>query len=143
MHHHYKDITSRIAEPPKWFDENAVPRFDDFDHDAVANIYATEVALVEIACQSCGKRFAVAFSWSMGDFALHNAPALSDDVHALHFGDPPNVDHDDACAGGATMNAESIRVLEFWRQGEDGIKRFEWSRDASLEINIDERSTER
>jgi hypothetical protein len=30
MLQHYEDILSRIAEPPRWFDEQGVPRYCEF-----------------------------------------------------------------------------------------------------------------
>jgi hypothetical protein len=52
MFNDYSDITERIAEPPKWWDEHGVPRYADYDPWRVANIYAEETALVEAACQA-------------------------------------------------------------------------------------------
>jgi len=62
MFNDYSDITERIAEPPKWWDEYGVPRYAEYDHYQVANIYAQETALVEIACSACWRHFEVAFS---------------------------------------------------------------------------------
>ena len=60
MLQHYEDILSRIAEPPRWFDEQGVPRYWDFAPLRVANIYARECALLAIECQNCGRPFIVA-----------------------------------------------------------------------------------
>lgn len=152
MHHHYNDIRSRIPEPPTWWDEHAVPRYGPFRPDATADIYADEVALVEIACQNCGQRFPVAFTTSrservmrvaMRGFAPVDVKAIdaagreaADDTLAkairggwLHYGDPPNA----CCASGATMNCDDLRVLEYWHKPD----RFTWVRDTSLEIKIE------
>jgi hypothetical protein len=59
MHQHYEDILSRIAEPPRWFDEDGVPRYCEFAPDRIANIYADECALLAIECQSCARPFLV------------------------------------------------------------------------------------
>lgn len=135
MHHHYRDITSRISEPPKWYDEEAVPRYCDFAPDQTANIYASEAALVEIACQGCGTRFKVAFSWDRMDMKwvrgtprLHEELTLAD-VKDLHYGDPPNAG---CCPSGPTMNCDDLRVLEFWRKNE----RFRWTRIPELEVAL-------
>lgn len=133
MHHHYNDITSRILAPPMWYDENAVPRYCDFAPDEVADIYATEVALVEIACQDCGQRFNVAFSWDRVEWVkgvprLHEAMTLAD-VKRLHYGDPPNAG---CCPAGPTMNCDDLRVLEFWRKDEA----FTWTRIPELEVAL-------
>lgn len=120
MHHHYSDIRSRIAEAPTWFDEHAVPRYCAFAPDEVANIYARQVALVDIACQGCGARFLVAFSWSDMEFVRGvprtRVPLTPDDARGLHYGDPPNVG---CCPTGPTMNCDDLRVVEFWRKGGD------------------------
>jgi hypothetical protein len=153
MHHHYHDITSRISENPKWWDEHAVPRYSDFAPNECADIYADEVALIEISCQSCGRRFLVAMSenqWMYGyrmlskisaahDFAseeLREAAGkisetpLADEIRegAIHFGDPPNVG---CCLAGATMNCEDLRVVEYWRR-----EATEWVRYPELEIYL-------
>ena len=57
MLQHYEDIFSRIAEPPRWFDEQGVPRYCEFAPDRIANIHAQECALLAIECQSCGRPF--------------------------------------------------------------------------------------
>lgn len=62
MNEHYKDIRSRLAEPPKWFDEHAVPRYCPFRPTRTANIYCDEAVLAVITCQGCGTPFRVAFS---------------------------------------------------------------------------------
>lgn len=133
MHQHYADITSRIAEPPKWFDECATPRYCDFAPDEVANIYAREVVLAEIACQGCGALFLVAFSQTFPfDFRTGKlVPSLADKVrdHSLHYGDPPNTG---CCGAGPTMNSEPRRVVEFWRQAHA----LDWTRVPELEVPI-------
>ncbi|MEM9638254.1 MAG: hypothetical protein AAGA94_11455 [Pseudomonadota bacterium] len=120
MHHHYGDILSRIAEPPLWFDENAVPRFDPFTVDRVANIYANEVALVRITCQGCKSSFDVAFSGVKVSRPLPAdakrdgpSPMIRDHIRArtLHYGDPPNIR---CCAGGPSMNSVPRQVMEYW-----------------------------
>lgn len=135
MHNDYTDITSRIPEPPRWYDEDAVPRYCDPSPDTVSNIYAREVAFVEIACQNCGAEFLVAFSQA------HNfhygtgkpIPWLSERVRdgTLHYGDPPNAG---CCASGPTMNSEPRRVVSFWRK--DYQQSWDWERVPELEIPI-------
>jgi hypothetical protein len=53
MFHHYEDIISRIAEPPRWYDEQGVPRYCDFAPNVIGNIYANECVLLEIECSGC------------------------------------------------------------------------------------------
>lgn len=133
MNHHYNDITGRIPERPRWWDENAVPRYCDFSPDETANIYARQVALVEIACQSCGALFLVAFSQSYA-FDMRSGkkvPTLAEQAKAgtLHYGDPPNYG---CCASGPTMNSDPQRVVEFWQKDD----RFEWQRVPELEVPL-------
>lgn len=120
MNHHYKDILSRIPEPPKWF-ENAVPRFCDFAPTECADIYADECALVLIECQACARKFEVAFSSSTMTRLQLNivarreglGPTLLEQIKkgAIHYGDPPNID---CCPAGPTMNSEPVIVLQYW-----------------------------
>jgi hypothetical protein len=136
MNHNYDDIRSRIQEPPKWFDECAVPRYSDFAPHEVSDIYAHEAALVLIACQSCGQRFKVAFSRpTNGGLAAilsgKKSPTLAERIKdkSLHYGDPPNVG---CCPAGPTMNSDPILVLEYWSRPS-----FEWVRDHQLEIPLE------
>lgn len=126
MHRYYGDILERIAEPPRWFDEHAVPRFGEFSPKNIANIYAHECALVLIACQACGQRFQVAFSWHPWVSGVERT-ALSERITDLHFGDPPNME---CCPAGPTMSSDALRVLEFWVH--DGG----WHRQPELEVTL-------
>jgi hypothetical protein len=138
MNHHYSDIRERIAEPPKWWDECAVPRYCDFKPDETANIYAEEVALVEIQCQECATPFLVAFASSAMDRAIYKAPSIAESITkgTLHYGDPPNVG---CCIAGATMNCIDVRVVEYWNKKRAFL---EWERDPSLEIAIEYKEEE-
>lgn len=145
MNHHYSDIVSRIKEEPKWYDENAVPRYSDFGPDEVADIYADEVALVLIKCQGCKTEFRVAFSRSVMDIVRGSKrTTIAEAIQAkeLHYGDPPNAG---CCASGPTMNSEPHRVLEYWschdpKFAKDGkvvdVKYFDWQRNPELEVDI-------
>jgi hypothetical protein len=109
----YREIVDHFPTPPLWFNEDGVPRWVPFSPRECADIYADEVILMEIACQSCGHRFNVAMShgrwdWSNGDVRAH--PGWTEPPH---YGDPPNID---CCPAGATMNSEHIRVIEWWVQ---------------------------
>ena len=123
MNNEYFDIRDRIAEPPKWWDEFAVPRYCDFGPRRAANIYAREAALVLIECQCCGRQFRVCMSGRSGEIA--------DEIRSgsLHYGDPPNVR---CCPGGPSMNCIDLRVIEYWRRNKD----LDWERDASLETAL-------
>lgn len=111
MHCDYKDIIDKLGKP-LWWDENAVPRYCEFAPDLVANIYAKQVALLEIACQHCGYRFNVAMSSRLLD-QVKGWPSLAECVvnKRIYYGDPPNYG---CCAPGPTMTSDSLEVLEFW-----------------------------
>jgi len=130
MHHHYDDIRERISEEPKWFDENAVPRYCEFSPNQVSCIYAREVVLAEVACQNCRKPFLVAFSVSTFDFVCGESLANAVGKRQLHYGDPPNVS---CCASGPAMTSDVLRIVEFWKLGSD----LEWRRVPELEIVFD------
>lgn len=136
MNHHYNDIRSRIAEPPLWFDTNGVPRYEPFRPRLISNIYAFECCLAEIACQNCGHRFLVAFSWSRIEVGLDaqgvawgkmHEPLTPEQATLLHYGDPPNVE---CCPSGPTMNCLDLRIVEWWRQNDH----HEFQRVPSMEI---------
>ncbi len=123
MKQSYRDITSRLEQSPKWYDENGTPRYDKFVPGDQADIYACEVALCEIQCQSCKRKFRVVMS--SNGHGKTNPIHERVEQHTLHYGDPPNAH---CCPAGPTMNSEMLGVLEFWRRsGPDWIrvKRFE------------------
>ena len=124
MNNEYRDIRDRIPEPPRWFDECAVPRYCAFAPEHAANIYAKEAALLSIECQACAHKFDVCMT-SISDGKI--AAAIRNG--SLHYGDPPNVE---CCHGGPSMNCVDWRVLEYWSRDTD----FNWRRDPSLEIDL-------
>jgi hypothetical protein len=142
VYQRYDDIFSRINEPPHWFDEYAVPRYCAFAPDKLANIYASEAVLAEIACQVCKHLFRVAFSeanWRSG--------TVADAIRSrtLTFGDPPNY----CCCNNAHMSSEPRKVIQYWRRHDPKYTRLDgdsvivsdlafnsWARDTSLEIDI-------
>jgi hypothetical protein len=128
VNQYYNDIIEKLGTPI-WFDECAVPRYCEFKPDRIANIYARECCLLEIACQDCGHRFLVAMSWSSWDM-VNNKGRLSEEIEKIHYGDPPNIG---CCPAGPTMNCEDLRVVEFWKE-----ENFEWVRVPELEINLED-----
>lgn len=134
MNHHYADIRNLIPTPPLWWDENAVPRYCTFTPAETANIYAEQVVLLRVRCQSCGRPFDVCMSWSALDSVRNRVTPLDEQIRekSIHYGDPPNVE---CCLAGATMNSEPDRVLEFWRHVPG---KWEHVRDAALEISVEE-----
>lgn len=131
----YLDIRKRIPEPPKWFDAHGVPRYGDFHPSLSVNVYASEVLLYEIACQSCLRRFLVEENWShlsINDImAKRKTPPLSERVvrAEIHYGDPPCFG-DEGCCAGATMNCLDVKTVQFWSRVND---QREWSRVTALE----------
>jgi hypothetical protein len=132
----YRDITERITEPPKWWDENGVPRYAEFEPHLAANIYAVEVALVEIACQACGKHFEVAFSGQGGAGAGENGRSMANKIRGgeMEYGDPPDYGN---CRDGATMTCYNLRVIQYWIRPKGWG---DWIRDPILEINLPEKN---
>lgn len=130
MFQEYTDITERIAERPRWWDENGVPRYVEFEPHWAANIYAVEVVLLEIACSCCWEVFAVALSGQGGARREEKGLGLADNIRSgeISYGDPPNYGN---CRSGPATSCFNLRVLQYWRRRE-GWR--EWSRDASLEI---------
>ncbi|WP_456618937.1 MULTISPECIES: hypothetical protein [unclassified Bradyrhizobium] len=146
MHTSYDDIISRISTPPIWFDEHAVPRYCAFEPARSANIHIGEIALVEITCQSCKRKFHVALS-AVNFREGTIAQAIRSKT--LHYGDPPRHDGDpddlNACRAGASMNSEPRRVIEYWYRHDPRFVKgtrvinmdyFKWARDPSLEVDI-------
>lgn len=109
---------------PLWFDEHGVPRWVEF-HPRLCNIYADEVALLEIACQSCGQRFMVALSSCVMDRVLMGGEPLSNQP-ALDWGDAPcfmSREGDLVQCAGSTMISETWRIAQFWtREGGDWVR---------------------
>lgn len=127
MKHFFADIVDRIPDPPKWFDENGTPRYNDFGPDEVPDIYAAECCLLQITCQNCRRPFDVGFSW----YKYADERRLTERVedNSIHYGDPPNMG---CCDAGVTMNSVPRQVLQFWRrEGAD------WRRVPELERVID------
>ena len=129
MHRSYRDITSRISEEPKWWDENAVPRYDDFNYRDLG-VYIRYAILAEIACQSCHKRMKVGVGYEQHQITSHFKDgehcftAVPTDIvkeaNNFAWGDPPN----HGCVGD-TMGAVETAILQVWQEGPD--ERGEWN----------------
>ena len=126
----YEDIRSRIAEPPKWFDEYGVPRYCEFHPKNLANIYAREAVLVHIECQNCGHGFDVAMSRDrMADVrGREDTLAVRIRMKSISYRDPPNIG---CCASGPTMTSVERTVLQYWHRVV-----YEWARDPSYEVDV-------
>lgn len=137
MRVHYKDIIERIGQVPLWFDEHAVPRYEPFSFERIANVYAEEAVLLRIECQNCGRLFDVCMSVSHWQSALDTLfykkplPSLAEQIktRTIHYGDPPNTG---CCGIGCVMNSIPRRVLEYWIR-ESGTK---VSRNPELEVDV-------
>jgi hypothetical protein len=161
MHARYDDIISRISSPPIWFDEHAVPRYCAFEPGRSSSIHIGEIALTEIACQRCQRRFRVAISavnfrdqMILQAIRSNTTPGNFHDrtiaeairSKTLQYGDPPRHDSD-GCDVGASMQSDARRLLEYWRRHDPRYVEFgrvtnihawtKWVRDPSLEIDIE------
>ena len=125
----YKDIKDKIDEEPKWYDEKGVPRYCEFDPDKVNDIYAREVILLLIECQSCNQKFKVAIS--QDKMGIHKLNSFKDWDY-IHYGDPHR--HDDNI--GETMNCLDLEILEYWEQGKTEWNRLEEYEDKLYSQNF-------
>ncbi len=137
MFNDYSDITDRIAGRPKWWDEQGVPRYAEFSPDQLANIYAGEAVLMEIACSMCGERFEVAFCYPPGGCEgtiPESAHPLMEAIPngTIDYCDPPNYGN---CQSGPSSGCYNLRVLQYWSRSK-GYG--EWIRDPQLEIELPE-----
>lgn len=121
MWHDYPDIRALTDKEPLWWDANGTPRFVEFRPDLCPHIYATQVALVRISCQECGRTFGVEMHVGMLNIGDQRG-----EPKQWHYGDPPR--HGD-CWAGETMNCWDLEVLQVWEKG----KYAEWHRRADLE----------
>lgn len=161
MHQQYSDILALSDQPPVFWQEGGVPRFTPFTPSVAPDIYADEVALVRIQCQSCGHPFDICFT-SSGTTRLVKAlraTRIADEAarlsetfrlsalikkRSLQYGDPPNIG---CCAAGASMTSDTVRVLEFHTRHhqqyvKDGvitdIKAYNiWKRVPELEVEFE------
>ena len=136
MFHEYQDITSRIAEPPKWWDERGVPRYEEFSPRLIADVYSQEAALIEIACGACRGRLQVAVSTIDDEPLARCGTPLGDRIRKgeLSYGEPP---WHGECSQGAWTAALQLRVLQYWIRGHNsGAWGGDWKRDASFEIDL-------
>lgn len=131
MRANYHDIRRRIQGDPLWHDENGCPRYDPFHPSMVADIYASEVALLEIGCQGCLWRGLVAMSYVPWYSLTAKSLGTAIKQQIIHYGDPPwhEDENGETCIGG-TMNCGDFRVVEFWAHHPAA----DWQRDHAYEI---------
>jgi len=132
----YRDITTRIAEPPTFFDDNGVPRYEPFTPELLG-VYDDFALLAKIACQSCGRQFLVGCGWPR--FNVFQDPiierTLANLVRGFDYGDPPrhSTPDNNRCAG-ETMSSDLVRIVEAWeRTGLNWSRRVDWTRRVDCE----------
>ncbi len=134
----YEDILALTDEQPNWYDMDGVPRFARFTPKLCPNIYAKEIILLLIECQSCQQQFVVEMHWH----PISGKQSISEAIDKgnlgyIHYGDPPrhgvSIDSHSKCYAGDTMNSDSVKILEFWHQDMG-----EWERKPQYEIEWDE-----
>jgi hypothetical protein len=133
----FSDITSRIAEPPTWFDTQGTPRYGEFRPEALG-IYDDFAVLVEIECQSCGQSFCIGCGGTTIDTraVAYGGQIVKRTLEELAahfaFGDPPRHDaaygHGAERCAGETMSCNEIGVVQAWRRVDH-----EWVRDGIVE----------
>jgi hypothetical protein len=133
----YKDILEKIAEPPRWWDENRVPRYADFSPWLIADIYSDEAALIEIACFGCLTIYKLACSMLHFEALQRAGLPVADAIRRgdLLMSDPPNAG---CCGDGPSTGCYNLRVLEYWSRRNANR---DWTRDRSLEIDLPEKKT--
>jgi hypothetical protein len=122
MHSNYRDILQLAKGVPLWHDQNGTPRYLPFEPSLCPDIYSHTVVLAEIACQDCGRKFAVEMHAGTWDWRGGAMPSK------WHYGDPPV----HGCVGD-TENCEDLAILEAWHR--EGIG--DWRRHPEFEGLID------
>lgn len=123
----YEDITSAIAQPPKWYDENGVPRYCEFSINNLG-VYIKYALYGVIACQNCGQEFNVGMGYDHYEICTHLQSQdelsnqacvfenkIEDLVNGFGYGDPPRHSSPSglACAG-QTMSSVEIAITQVW-----------------------------
>jgi len=100
VHAKYEDLLE-IGGIPLWFDQNGTPRFSPFTPELTADIYANDLAFMEIACQNCHQKFKVLASpdrfqrdvvypqKAESPNALLDGADCWNEIGSFHYGDPP------------------------------------------------------
>ena len=143
MKNGYGDVVAAAGEPA-WYDENGVPRYQEFHPYGCVNKRALEAFLVEVRCQACGRAYPVAITWDgnpqyLAGMALgpglplsqgHSAPNSS-----LHYGDPPNVG---CCNSGHTMSSDFVRIIQAWTREKLRWQKLEDAVVAAIPVQVDD-----
>lgn len=132
MRARYSDLLALFAAtPPLWYDENGVPRWAAFQPLLRADVYATELALVRVAC-GCGKEVDLAIS---SRAPVLGGATLGAQIRAGRLL-PIEAPALDCCDAGPMRYVEPLRVLQFWRLGEIGLPSA-WCREGALEREVE------
>lgn len=126
----YEDI-HRVAATagvqPLWFDQDGVPRFDEFDPDMLG-VYDDFSILAAIQCQNCALSFWVGcgyMKYPLGPLVTNRILTIEQVVERFHYGDPPR----HGCVGD-TMSSITLELLEVW---EKSRSTYGWMRRHDLE----------
>lgn len=141
----YYDIISKLGSP-KWFDNNGVPRYEDFV-PWLCGVYVDYIAYINLRCQGCNNSFMVTVERRKfrlyPEIAQTNLPNKeTGDLGDFHYGDPPRHNTDgtfhpanwDLHCVGVTMNSYPARIVEFWLKNQD----HDWERDPTKEFEFRE-----
>ena len=104
-----EDILDRISEPPAWFDDSGVPRFEEF-----SPARSTTSVRAKRLWPRCPARTAGACSRSrLPRTTRAKVSACSDLIRLrwVEYGDPPNVA---CCHFGEAMTSQTRRILQYW-----------------------------
>lgn len=151
MYQPYMDIIGKLGAP-LWWDEEGVPRYEEFEPRLCSNIYAAFAALLEIRCQGCRRVFPVASTWRVDFLNLDHVVwdengknakpkgglPKEGDAGEFGYGDAPWHDFDggfDGQCSGTTMTTDTVRVLQFWHRPDH-----KWTRSKEHEVYVGEDS---
>ncbi|WP_315798390.1 MULTISPECIES: hypothetical protein [unclassified Bradyrhizobium] len=122
----YRDIESRIAEPPAWF-HDGVPRYLPFGPRELS-VYNCVSVLARVACQVCNRPFLVGIVPKSQDVQeLANDPGVLNNLSD----DPPFHDHEAGQCDGLAMTWILRELVEVWARGPQGgdfVRRHEFER---------------
>lgn len=113
----YKDILSRIEQPPRWW-WRGVPRYDEFKPEAMS-VYINAALLVGGKCQFCSQPFVIGLAGGV--------PILIQSEHQLGelHDDPPYHEitgkADPRCTGNS-MTFDILEVIEAWWRAPQKVK---------------------
>jgi len=135
MYRRYPDLREKLGEP-LWHDDHGVPRYAPFSPE-LCGVYHRCVALLEIDCQGCDRRFLVASAHTGYSSAkLETAFPSQTDSGDFGFGDAPHHTTEHGQCVGTTMTTDVCRIVEFWTRdgGDHGV---DWRRRTEYEFSYE------